>query len=195
LLVSATILLAVLTFAHERVRRVGGASVVALDQAPPAAAAVVLGARILPDGTPYHMLVDRLEAGRRLFTEGRVPEIVVSGRGGGSVAEDEVLSMRRWLEQRGVPPTAIVDDPLGLRTIDTVRRARERYGSARVLLVSNPFHAARCVYLAESVGLRAVGIQAPPGHLYSFGTRARNHAREVAARVLAWFEMLAEGNW
>ena len=189
------ILLAGLTFAHERVRRVGGANVVPLAEAPPAAAAIVLGARILPDGTPYHMLVDRLEAGRRLYAEGRVPEIVVSGRGGGSVAEDEVRSMRRWLEGRGVPSTAIFDDPLGLRTVDTVRRAHDRYGSARVLLVTNPFHAARCVYLAESVGLRAVGIQAPPGHIYSFGTRLRNHAREVAARVLAWFEMLGEGNW
>lgn len=187
--------LALAALAHERVCQVGGGHVAAPELVPVAAAAIVPGARILPDGTPYDMLADRLRTAQELFAAGRVPKVVVSGRGGGTVAEDEVAAMRRWLEQRGVPPTAIVDDPVGLRTIDTMRNVRARFGELPVVVVSNPFHVARCVYLARGVGLVAVGVAAPPGRDYSASTLRRNHLREAAARVLAWFEVLSPDWW
>lgn len=186
---------AVVAIAHERVRYVGGRHVVAPELAPVAAAAVVPGARILPDGTPYDMLADRLRTAHELFVAGRVPLLVVSGLGGGTVAEDEVAAMRRWLEQRGVPPAAIVDDPVGLRTIDTMQNLRARFGAAPVVLVSNAFHVARCVYLARGVGVDAVGVAAPPGRDYSASTLRRNQLREAGARVLAWGELLPRGWW
>lgn len=185
----------VAALAHERVRHVGGRHVAAPELAPVGVAAIVLGARILPDGTPYDMLADRLRTAQDLYVAGRVPLLVVSGRGGGAVAEDEVAAMRRWLEQRGVPPAAIVDDPVGLRTIDTMRNARVRFGEQPVVVVSNPFHVARCVYLARGVGLAAVGVAAPPGRDYPASTLRRNHLREAGARVLAWFELLSPGWW
>lgn len=189
------LMLAIGTLAHERVRQVGDRHVVAAAAAPLAAAVLVPGARILPDGTPYDMLADRLRTALELYLAGRTPLLVVSGRGGGTVAEDEVAAMRRWLEARGVPPTAIVDDPVGLRTIETMRNARLRFGYQPVVVVSNPFHVARCVYLARGVGLLAVGVAAPPGRDYPASTLRRNHLREAGARVLAWFEVLALEWW
>ena len=97
--------------------------------------------------------------------------------------------MRRFLRARGVPDAAMVDDPLGLRTIDTMRRCREAFGLRRVVVVTNPFHLHRSVYLARGVGLDARGVEAPYGHEYSAGTMLRNRGREVAARVVACWEV------
>lgn len=152
-------------------------------------AIVVLGARILDDGTPYDMLVDRLRTAHDLWRAGVAPRILLSGRGGGGLAVDEVASMRRWLEQRGVPKTALVDDGEGLRTIATMRRCRDAFGLRSVVVVTNGFHLARSVFLARHSGLEAIGVEAPPGVTYSVGTMLRNHGREVLARAFACGEV------
>jgi SanA protein len=161
--------------------------------APGAACIVVPGARIHSDGTPFHLLADRLAAALALWRADKAPRIVLSGRGGGGPGVDEVAAMRRWLEARGVPPAALVDDAAGLRTLDTLRFCRERHGDARVLLVSNPFHVARCVFLGRALGLDAIGVDAPYDASYSTSTMARNQGREVLARIRAWLDVFVLG--
>lgn len=167
--------------------------VVAPEAAPFADCIVVPGARILPDGTPYSMLVDRLALARDLFAAGKAKVVVLSGKGGGGLAEDEVGAMRRWLEARGVPASALRDDPLGLRTIDTMRRCRDEFGMRSVLVATNGFHVARSVFLARQCGLDACGVAAAEGHDYSLATRVRNVGREVLARAFAWCEVFVAG--
>ncbi|MFO0450345.1 MAG: ElyC/SanA/YdcF family protein [Pseudomonadota bacterium] len=67
----------------------------AVADAPAADAIVVLGARIHADGRPYSLLVDRLVTAEDLWRHGKAPRIVLSGRGGGGVGDDEVAAMRR----------------------------------------------------------------------------------------------------
>ncbi len=153
--------------------------------APTAACILVPGARIHADGTPFAMLEDRLAAARKLFRAGKAPEIVVSGRGGGGLALDEVGAMRRWLEARGVPPEAIRDDPRGLRTIDSIRNCRRALGMQSAIVVSNAFHVPRTVFLARHLELEAYGVAAPALSPYSAAVLWRNRAREVLARVRA----------
>jgi vancomycin permeability regulator SanA len=160
--------------------------------APTADCIVVPGARIHADGTPFDLLTDRLDTARHLFALGKAKCIVLSGRGGGGLDEDEVASMRRWLLARGVPAAAMVDDALGLRTLDTMRRCRE-LGMRSAIVVTNPFHIARSVFLARAVGLDASGVEAPYAHDYSLGTMAKNRGREVIARVWAWLDVFAFG--
>ena len=74
-----------------------------------------------------------------------------------------------------------------------MRRLREQFGVRSAIVVSNPFHVARCVFLARAAGLDASGVEAPYGHDYSAGTMAKNHGREVLARVKAWIEVLLLG--
>ena len=69
----------------------------AVADAPAADAIVVLGARIHADGRPYSLLVDRLVTAEDLWRHGKAPRIVLSGRGGGGVGDDEVAAMRRFL--------------------------------------------------------------------------------------------------
>lgn len=156
---------------------------------PAADCIVVPGARIFGDGQPYPMLADRLAAAHDLFARGKAKCIVLSGRGGGGIGADEVGAMRRWLLERGVPADALIDDALGLRTLDTMRRCRTQYGMRSAIVVTNAFHVARSVFLARSVGLDAVGVEAPELTGYSNATMLKNQGREVLARVWAWLEV------
>ena len=153
--------------------------------APRCECVLVPGARIYADGTPCSMLVDRLAAARSLFLDGVAPVVVVSGRGGGGPASDEVGAMRRWLEARGVSGEAIVEDPRGLRTLDSLRNCREVLGMRSAVVVSNDFHVARAVFLGRRLGLETYGVVAPPLFAYSSTVLWKNRAREVLARVRA----------
>ena len=178
---------------HEHVRWSAAPHLVAVEAAPKVDFLVVPGARIHPDGKPFHLLVDRLLTAREMFARGVAPRVLVSGRGGGGLAVDEVASMRRWLEERGVPAAAIVDDPLGLRTIDTMRRCKEVFGAGSAVVVTNPFHLERAVFLGLQCGLDVTGVAAPYAREYSSSTMLRNRGREVVARVWAWLEVFVTG--
>ncbi len=178
---------------HQHVCWSAQAHVVAAAAAPKVDFLVVPGARIHPDGKPFHLLVDRLLTARELFERGVAPRILVSGRGGGGLAVDEVAAMRRWLQQHGVPAAAIVDDGEGLRTIDTMRRCKDVFGARSAVVVSNPFHVERAVFLGRQAGLDVTGVAAPYAREYSASTMLRNRGREVVARIWAWLEVFVWG--
>lgn len=167
--------------------------VFAVGDVPVADCILVPGARIYSNGEPYPMLVDRLAIARELFRLEKAPLIVVSGRGGGGLAVDEVAAMRRWLTQRGVPSQAIEDDPLGLRTVDSLRRCQAVYGHKSVIVASNDFHVPRMLFLGRHFGLASFGVAAPPLYRYSAFALWKNRGREVLARVKACLEVYVFG--
>ncbi len=154
---------------------------------------VVPGARIFPDGRPYPLLADRLAAALDLFRRGKAARLVLSGRGSGGVDMDEVGAMRRWLLEHGVPDDAMQDDALGLRTLDTMQHCGREFGARSVIVVTNPFHLARSVFLAQHCGLDVSGVEAPYGTEYSMATMLKNQGREVVARVWAWLDVFVFG--
>jgi SanA protein len=191
-LLFATVLLAAVA-AHAHVLHTASPHVYTAFSVPTADCIVVPGARIHPDGQPFHLLQDRLEAALSLWRAGKARHILLSGRGGGGVGDDEVGAMRRWLAGHGVPDTAMVDDGLGLRTLDTMQRAAGTFGMRSAIVVSNPFHVARAVFLGRHCGLETYGVEAPYGRDYSTGTMVKNVGREVAARVWAWLDVFVFG--
>ena len=160
---------------------------------PRADCILVPGARIHADGQPYPLLADRLATALDLFQRGKSTRIVLSGRGGGGRALDEVAAMRRWLSLRGVPADAMQDDALGLRTLDTMRRCGALMGVRSAIVVTNPFHVPRSVFLGVQCGLDVRGVAAPYGSDYSAWTMWKNEGREVAARVWAWLDVFVFG--
>ena len=151
--------------------------------------ALILGAKIWGD-RPSHLLEDRLAAGLELYESGRCDQLLVSG------AADEVEVMRAWLSTRGVPEEAILVDPAGLRTLDSMARARDSLTAEQsVVVVTQAFHLPRAVYLARHHGLDAQGVAAPAGYNYSAGLEWRNAAREHLAQARAWLDihLLATG--
>ncbi|HEX6812229.1 MAG TPA: ElyC/SanA/YdcF family protein [Planctomycetota bacterium] len=160
---------------------------------PQAECILVPGARIYADGRPYPLLVDRLATALELYQRGKAKRIVLSGRGGGGIAVDEVAAMRRWLQTRGVPAEAMHDDALGLRTLDTMQRCGLVMGARSAIVVTNPFHVARSLFLGVHSGLDVRAVAAPYGTNYSTWTMCRNQGREVAARIRAWLDVFVFG--
>lgn len=175
--------------AHQHVLWMPGGRVCSVADAPACEVAIVLGARIHPDGRPSHMLEDRLEAAAELLRLGKVQRLLLSGDARSSEHYDEPAVMRRYLLARGVPAAAMQMDPWGMRTLDTMVRAHDTFGLTRALVVSNGFHVPRAVFLGAAHGLDVTGVIAPGRRTYSHETMWRNQAREVAARVWAWVDV------
>ncbi|HVL96798.1 MAG TPA: ElyC/SanA/YdcF family protein [Solirubrobacteraceae bacterium] len=151
--------------------------------APPreADAALVLGARVHPDGRPTAMLDDRIRAAVALHRAGRVRKLLLSGDHG-TRGYDEVNAMRRRALELGVPARDVFTDHAGFDTWDSSVRARRVFGARSVVVVTQAFHVPRAVWLARRAGLRAGGVAADrPGGYGRWGRTAS--MREVLARV------------
>lgn len=94
--------------------------------------------------------------------------------------------MKNALLTRGVPESAITMDPLGLRTLDSMVRAKEIFSlTGKFVVISQPFHVERALYLGDMRGIDAVGYGAANVSL-RFGPMA--YLREIPARWLALYD-------
>jgi vancomycin permeability regulator SanA len=157
--------------------------------APSADVVIIFGAQVAPGGSePMPFLRGRLDVGAQLVRDGRARAVLLSGdRGGGS--GDEVSVMRRYILSIGLDPASVVEDPYGLDTYDTCRRAHDVYGVRRALLVSQALHLPRAVTLCRRLGIDAYGVQARCDGCRDV-TLAYNTARELAAGPKAAWEAI-----
>lgn len=142
------------------------------DYRRPAAAIVVLGARVYEDGTPSEALRERVETGVELFRAGMAPVLVMSG-GVGREGHDEAAVMRQIALHMGVPDAQIVVDSEGNNTEATLVNARrwlEPRGGGRVLVVSHYHHLARVKLLGQRHGLACFTVPADEGATRLAGT-------------------------
>jgi uncharacterized SAM-binding protein YcdF (DUF218 family) len=124
-----------------------------------------------------------LEIGIRLFERGAAPMLVFSGGGHGPLPEAEL--MRRAAIAHGVPPTAMLVDPVSRDTFENARetaRLLSARGLRSVLLVSDRVHLPRAALLFRLAGLRIAGRGAVPAR--SLRRQAGAILREIAA--LPW---------
>ncbi|MFI6575137.1 vancomycin high temperature exclusion protein [Nocardiopsis sp. NPDC050513] len=153
-----------------------------LQTVPHRPVAVVLGAAAWNDG-PSPLLARRLDVAARLFEDGRVDRIIVSGDNR-EVSRRETDTMTDYLVARGVPAERIEADRYGYRTWDTCVRVRDLFGVQAATMVTQSFHLPRTVALARAAGIDAVGVGDP-----SLGARQRStvvgYAREVGAAFKA----------
>lgn len=188
-----TCLLALVLFAiHGYVYWGASSRIHTVGDAPVRQAILVLGASVWRDGQPSPMLEDRLRAALELYRAGKAGKVLVSGDHGRK-DYDEVRVMAGYLEQRGVPAADIFLDHAGFRTLDSMYRARTVFGLDSVLVVSNPFHVPRAVFLGQCAGLQVDGVAADYGVPYSWETRWRNAGREIFARILAFADVYLMG--
>lgn len=120
---------------------------------------IVLGAKVR-DGQVGDYVGPRLDVAVNAYRSGRVDRIVVSGNDADS-AGNEVRVMRAYLQAHGVPSTRIVDDPLGVNTNATCRRAATMYDVRSAMIVTQNFHVARAVTLCRAWDVDALGVVAP----------------------------------
>ncbi|HWI61413.1 MAG TPA: ElyC/SanA/YdcF family protein [Symbiobacteriaceae bacterium] len=162
----------------------GRAGIRPLDDVQPAQTALVLGAYVFPDGRPSSMVEDRLLAAYELYKAGKVKKILISGDHG-RVEYDEVNTMRRYLEAKGVPTEDIFMDHAGFDTYDSMYRARDVFQVHSAVVVTQEFHLPRAVWLARRMGLEVEGVVADR---WEYAGMRYYRAREVLARVKAFGE-------
>ena len=126
-------------------------------EVPAAPVALVLGAKVFPDGTPSPFLTARLDLAKRLYDAGRVEMIIVSGDS--NAAEyDEPAAMREYLVYAGVPASKVVVDDTGFDTYESCMRARRIFNVSRLIMVTQSYHLPRAVATCRALGLDAVGV-------------------------------------
>jgi len=140
--------------------------------APRTDVAVVFGAGLW-DGEPSPYLANRLDAAAKLYRDGRVKVVLVTGDNSRE-DYDEPDAMRAYLTERGVPDRRIVSDYAGFDTWDSCVRAKKIFGVDRAVLISQGFHIRRAVALCQAAGVSSYGIGVDAQHdatWYYGGTR------------------------
>jgi SanA protein len=157
-----------------------------VEYAPRVPVALVLGTSKYVNGVLNVYYTARIQAAADLFHAGKVKGILVSGDNA-TPQYNEPTRMKKDLIALGVPTEYITQDYAGFRTLDSIVRARKVFDLDRVVIVSQQFHCERALYIADAVGLPAVGFcarDAPPVYS-SFMVRSR----ETLARALAFIDV------
>lgn len=156
---------------------------------PPRTVAIVPGARVYRSGAPSPPLVDRLQTALDLYRAGRVRKILLSGDHA-APEYDEVNAMWRWMRERRVPDEDLFLDHAGLRTLDTMERARRVFLVADAVVCTQAFHLPRAVFLARRAGIDAVGLVADRR---AYPREASDGFREMLARGVAFVDSYVLG--
>ena len=126
-----------------------------IDKVPAKKVALVLGtSKTLASGNPNLYFAYRIEAAAQLFKTGKIQDIIVSGDNSNK-NYNEPEDMKNALVAAGVPDDKIFMDFAGLRTLDSVLRAKDIFGQNSYIVISQKFHNERAVYLARKNGIDA----------------------------------------
>ena len=140
---------------------------------------VVLGCQVKDDGTPSHMLEDRLKRGVALYQMKAAPKLLMSGDHG-TAGYDEVNTMKKYAIDAGVPSVDVFMDHAGFSTYETMNRAINIFQADKVIVVTQQYHLYRAMYVAEALGIEAYGVAAD---YRQYSGQFVRDVREVLARV------------
>lgn len=140
---------------------------------------LVLGCQVQDNGEPSHMLRDRLTRAVELYHLGASPKLLMSGDHG-QKGYDEVGTMKQFAIDAGVPSADVFMDHAGFSTYESMYRAKEIFGTKKILIVTQEYHLYRAMYIAEQFGMEAYGVSSDYDTYYGQFYR---DVREVLARV------------
>ena len=155
------------------------------DKLPVAKVGLVFGTSDRYQGRENRYFRYRIDAAVEVWEAGKVDTLLVSGDNR-SRYYNEPEKMKAALIEEGVPAERIVCDYAGLRTLDSVVRAKEIFGASMLIVISQRFQNERAIYLAKANGIDAYGynaddVEIPAGY--------KTRLREVGARVKMWLDV------
>ncbi len=126
----------------------------------------------------------RVRAGVQVYLSKKADKLLLSGWHDGGY--DEAESMKKDLIKFGIPKSALILDKKSKRTYDSIKRAKEVYGLNDLIIISQPFHIKRALFLAKLEGIQAYGFlsQSPP-----FPNGINIYLREIFARLKIYFDI------
>jgi SanA protein len=152
---------------------------------PPAKVGLVFGTSDRYKGRENKYFRYRIDAAVEVWKAGKVETLIVSGDNR-TEYYNEPQKMRVALIEAGVPKDRIVCDYAGLRTFDSVVRAKKIFGANTILVISQKFQNERAIYLAKAHGMKAYGYNARD---VQFEAGFKTKVREVGARVKMWLDV------
>jgi SanA protein len=161
-------------------------SIYNIQNVPQKQAALVLGARVWPDGKMSDMFQDRVDMAIDLYKAGKVQRILVSGDHG-TKNYDEVDAAKNYLLANGIDSKDIFLDHAGFDTYDSVYRAKHIFEVQSMIIVTQKYHLPRALYIAKALNVDAVGTAAD---FRVYGGQEYRDFREKLADVKAWFDVI-----
>lgn len=169
-----------------------------IDELPANDVGLVLGtSKFVRTGKENLFFRYRMEATARLWKEGKVKYLILSGNND-SEYYNEPADMQRALVRLGVPASVMTLDYAGYRTFDSVVRCKDVFNQEKITIISQNFHNTRALFIGNHEGIDAVAFAAqdvPDG--YSL----RTLIREYLARPYAILDVYVlrpepeKGNW
>jgi SanA protein len=125
---------------------------------PDSSVALVLGtSNKLANGSPNPFFEDRIFSAASLYKEGKATHFLLSGDNR-TKYYNEPEEMKKALIKAGVPENAITLDYAGLRTLDSIVRSKEIFGQTKIIIVTQPFHCYRALFISRYYEIDAVAL-------------------------------------
>lgn len=157
-----------------------------LSQVPATNVGLVLGtSKRFASGQPNSYFEHRMDAAARLYQEGKVKHLILSGDNR-SQYYNEPADMKKALMQRGVPDSVITADNAGLRTLDSVVRSYRIFGQKEITVVTQRFHSYRAVFIGQ---FHEVNTYAYTAESLPLRSSANLLFREFLARPMAVIDL------
>lgn len=152
--------------------------------------AMVLGAKVMPDGSPSATLLRRGQHAAQLWKDGRVDLIITTG-GMSPSGRSEAEVLAGILKETGVPHSRITLEEHSRTTWENISFSCPLLPKgAEVVLVTDAYHGPRARMMARRLGLTARS-SSPTFRSMSKLALLKNTLREAAALVLHMMHCLA----
>lgn len=152
------------------------------------ATAILLGTgKFLKNGRINQYYRSRVDTAVELYKLGKIKTILISGDNS-KLDYNEPFDIKEDLLKSGVQESDIILDYAGFRTLDSIRRSKNLFNISSPVIISQPYHCKRALYLCEKIGIEnatACGIIPNVKTTY----RLRNNSREMLAWIKAWIDV------
>lgn len=147
---------------------------------------IVFGAGIKPNGGPSDMLYDRLAVTAKLYEEGKINKILVSGDNRFVQYDEPTVMKNSLINDFDIPQEDIYLDFAGRRTYDTCSRAKSIFTIDEAILITQEYHLYRAIYTCEALGIKSTGMSAS---LHNYIGEEKYFVRELLAQYKAFLDL------
>ncbi|HEX7016979.1 MAG TPA: ElyC/SanA/YdcF family protein [Cyclobacteriaceae bacterium] len=140
-------------------------------------------------GGPNPYFEKRIQTAADLYFSGKVAHFILSGDNS-TQYYNEPLEMKKALVRKGVPDSVITLDYAGLRTLDSIVRSKEVFGQHEIIIITQPFHCYRALFISQYYDLDAVAMVAEEP---DFADSRNVRIREYFARAKAVLDLYVLG--
>ncbi len=157
-----------------------------INKIPAKKVALLLGtAKYLRNGRINRYFKYRIDAVVKLYNTKKIKHIIASGDNRTKYYNEPII-MKKSLIERGIPRNAITLDYAGFRTLDSIVRCQKVFSQDDIIVVSQPFHNKRAIFISDYYGIKTIGFNA---RKVPFALDMKTPIREYFARFKAVLDL------